>query len=155
MGLNSFTFNYASMRYYLDMGKPVGHKGKLHKLADTKKIKRSVMFAKDGVYFYNRGILYKHKLQLDERTPKDSNYIGNHTLYQTDTRVRQDKAVYRLPIEHIIGVETTVSYKLAATSPVTFVVEEINGKITDYYFESRARPREIRAEISSFLSALK
>jgi len=48
-----------------------------------------------------------------------------------------------------------ISYKLSATSTVTFTVEEINGELTDYYFESRGRPRDIRSAISSFLSALK
>ena len=143
------------MRYYIDMEKPVGHRQKLKQLASAKRIKRSVMFAKDGLYFYDKGILYKHKLQLDNKTTKDSNYIGRRTLYQADIRVRQDKRVNRLPIENIVGVVTTISYKLATTSTVTFTVEEINGELTDYYFESRGRPRDIRSAISSFLSALK
>ncbi len=143
------------MRYYLDMSKPVGHQKKLHKLTNAKKVKRSVMFAKDGLYFYDKGGLYKYKLQIDEKTSKNSNYIGKRALYQADVRRRQGSEAYRLPIEHIIGIETTTSYKLASSSPITFVVEEVDGEITDYYFESRGRPREIRAEVISFLSALK
>ena len=60
------------MRYYLDMDKPVGHAAKLQKLASSKEIKRSVMYAKDGLYFYEKGVLYKHKLQLDDRTVKEN-----------------------------------------------------------------------------------
>jgi len=143
------------MRYYLDMDKPVGHATKLQKLASAKKIKRSVMYAKDGLYFYDKGVLYKHKLQLDDKTVKENNYIGHRTLYHVDIKLRQDKMTYRLPLEHSIGVVATTSYKLGPRSSLTFIVEEMNGQLTNYYFESKGRPREIRAEISSFLSALK
>ncbi len=143
------------MRYYLDMDKPVGHAAKLHKIASAKKIKRSVMYAKDGIYFYDKGVLHKHKLQFDDKTLKEDNYIGRRTLYPVDIKIRQDKMTYRLPVEHSIGVVVTTSYKLTPRSSLTFIVEENNGKLTNYYFESKGRPREIRAEISSFLSALK
>ena len=65
--------------------------------------------------------------------------------------------LYNIPIKHQVLDMKIYSYKLHPKSITTFVVEEYNGAVNDYYFESIEAfdNHSLLEDINSFLSLLK
>jgi hypothetical protein len=65
--------------------------------------------------------------------------------------------LYNIPIKHQVLDIKIYSYKLHPKSITTFIVEEYNGDVNDYYFESIEAfdNHSLLEDINSFLSLLK
>ncbi|RZD39491.1 MAG: hypothetical protein CXT73_07575 [Methanobacteriota archaeon] len=152
MGLNSL-FNLFIMRYYTDKDIPNNWSQMLIKqLTETQKEQWILTY--EGLYKYINNVLHKFKLRLSD----------NESPIETKSMIKPSKikwvkfdTLYNIPIKHQVLNMKIYSYKLHPKSITTFVVEEYNGAVNDYYFESIEAfdNHSLLEDINSFLSLLK
>ena len=142
------------MRYYTD--------NKIHnnwsqmltkQLIGTKK--EQWILTHEGLYKYNNNVLHKFKLWLsDNESP----------IIETKSMIKPSKikwvefdTLYNIPIKHQVLDMKIYTYKLHPKSVTSFIVEEYNGTVNDYYFESIEAfdNHSLLEDINSFLSLLK
>ena len=153
MGLNSL-FNLFIMRYYTDKDIPNNWSQMLIKqLKETQK--EQWILTHEGLYKYINNVLHKFKLWLSDIESPD---IETKSMIKPSTInwVKFD-TLYNIPIKHQVLDMKIYSYKLHPKSITTFVVEEYNGAVNDYYFESIEAfdNHSLLEDINSFLSLLK
>ena len=109
----------------------------------------------EGLYKYINNVLHKFKLWLSDIESPD---IETKSMIKPSTInwVKFD-TLYNIPIKHQVLDMKIYSYKLHPKSITTFVVEEYNGAVNDYYFESIEAfdNHSLLEDINSFLSLLK
>jgi len=152
MGLNSL-FNLFIMRYYTDKDIPNNWSQMLIKqLKETQK--EQWILTHEGLYKYINNVLHKFKLRLSD----------NESPIETKSMIKPSKikwvkfdTLYNIPIKHQVLDIKIYSYKLHPKSITTFIVEEYNGDVNDYYFESIEAfdNHSLLEDINSFLSLLK
>lgn len=153
MGLNSL-FNLLIMRYYTDKEIPTNWSQMLIKqLTETQK--EQWILTHEGLYKYINNVLHKFKLWLADNEPPN---IETKSMIKPSTInwVKFD-TLYNIPIKHQVLDIKVYNYKLHPKSITTFVVEEYNGDVNDYYFESIEAfdNHSLLEDINSFLSLLK
>jgi|UniRef100_A0A6C0C4R6 hypothetical protein len=138
------------MRYYTDKGLPTNWSYVLNeKIINT--INDKWILTQEGLYKCVKNQLHKFKLRLSENNPHHLSAIKSSNMEW----VKYDYA-YNVPIQHkIINIKTFI-YKLHPKSLTTFIVEELNDNIHDYYFESSEEidNHSLNEDINSFLSYL-
>ena len=153
MGLNSL-FNLLIMRYYTDKEIPNNWSQMLTKQL-TEIQKEQWILTHEGLYKYINNVLHKFKLWLSDI---ESPNIETKSMIKPSTInwVKFD-TLYNIPIKHQVLDMKIYSYKLHPKSITTFVVEEYNGAVNDYYFESIEAfdNHSLLEDINSFLSLLK
>jgi hypothetical protein len=153
MGLNSL-FNLLIMRYYTDKEIPNNWSQMLTKQL-TEIQKEQWILTHEGLYKYINNVLHKFKLWLSDIESPD---IETKSMIKPSTInwVKFD-TLYNIPIKHQVLDMKIYSYKLHPKSITTFVVEEYNGAVNDYYFESIEAfdNHSLLEDINSFLSLLK
>ena len=153
MGLNSL-FNLLIMRYYTDKEIPNNWSQMLTKQL-TEIQKEQWILTHEGLYKYINDVLHKFKLWLSDI---ESPNIETKSMIKPSTInwVKFD-TLYNIPIKHQVLDMKIYSYKLHPKSITTFVVEEYNGAVNDYYFESIEAfdNHSLLEDINSFLSLLK
>ncbi len=152
MGLNSL-FNLFIMRYYTDKDIPNNWSQMLIKqLTETQKEQWILTY--EGLYKYINNVLHKFKLRLSD----------NESPIETKSMIKPSKikwvkfdTLYNIPIKHQVLNMKIYSYKLHPKSITTFIIEEYNGDVNDYYFESIEAfdNHSLLEDINSFLSLLK
>ena len=152
MGLNSL-FNLFIMRYYTDKDIPNNWSQMLIKqLKETQK--EQWILTHEGLYKYINNVLHKFKFRLSD----------NESPIETKSMIKPSKikwvkfdTLYNIPIKHQVHDMKIYSYKLHPKSITTFIVEEYNGDVNDYYFESIEAfdNHSLLEDINSFLSLLK
>ena len=152
MGLNSL-FNLFIMRYYTDKDIPNNWSQMLIKqLKETQK--EQWILTHEGLYKYINNVLHKFKLRLSD----------NESPIETKSMIKPSKikwvkfdTIYNIPIKHQVLNMKIYSYKLHPKSITTFIIEEYNGDVNDYYFESIEAfdNHSLLEDINSFLSLLK
>ena len=154
MGLNSLFELLINMRYYTDKDIPNNWSQMLIKqLTETRK--EQWILTHEGLYKYINNVLHKFKLWLSEDEPPN---IETKSIIKPSTInwVKFD-TLYNIPIKHKVLDIKIYSYKLHPKSITTFIVEEYNGDVNDYYFESIEAfdNHSLLEDINSFLSLLK
>ncbi len=121
------------MRYYTDKGIPTNWSYILNdKLIETKN--EQWILTQEGLYKYVKNQLHKFKLWLP--TDDDDSDSLPSTIKSSNMRWVKYDLAYNIPIQHkIIDVKILI-YKLHPKSTTTFIVEELNNIINDYYFAS-------------------
>ena len=152
MGLNSL-FNLFIMRYYTD--KEIHNNWSqmlIKQLKETQK--EQWILTHEGLYKYINNVLHKFKLRLSD----------NESPIETKSMIKPSKikwvkfdTLYNIPIKHQVLNMKIYSYKLHPKSITTFIIEEYNGDVNDYYFESIEAfdNHSLLEDINSFLSLLK
>ena len=157
MGLNSL-FNLFIMRYYTD--KEIHNNWSqmlIKQLIETQK--EQWILTHEGLYKYINNILHKFKLRLsDNESDNESSIIETKSIIKP-SKIKWVKfdTLYNIPIKHQVHDMKIYSYKLHPKSITTFIVEEYNGDVNDYYFESIEAfdNHSLLEDINSFLSLLK
>jgi len=152
MGLNSL-FNLFIMRYYTDKDIPNNWSQMLIKQL-TKTQKEQWILTHEGLYKYINNVLHKFKLWLsDNESPIETKSI----IKPSKIKWVKFDTLYNIPIKHQVHDMKIYSYKLHPKSITTFIVEEYNGNVNDYYFESDEEfdNHSLLEDINSFLSLLK
>ena len=152
MGLNSL-FNLFIMRYYTDKDIHNNWSQMLIKQLIEKR-KEQWILTHEGLYKYINNVLHKFKLRLSD----------NESPIETKSMIKPSKikwvkfdTLYNIPIKHQVLDMKIYSYKLHPKSITTFIVEEYDGNVNDYYFESDEAfdNHSLLEDINSFLSLLK
>ena len=153
MGLNSLSELLINMRYYADKDIPNNWSQMLIKqLTETQK--EQWILTHEGLYKYINNVLHKFKLRLSD----------NESPIETKSMIKPSKikwvkfdTLYNIPIKHQVLNMKIYSYKLHPKSITTFIIEEYNGDVNDYYFESIEAfdNHSLLEDINSFLSLLK
>ena len=153
MGLNSL-FNLFIMRYYTDKEIHNNWSQMLIKQLIEKR-KEQWILTHEGLYKYINNVLHKFKLWL---TDNESLNIETKSMIKP-SKIKWVKfdTLYNIPIKHQVHDMKIYSYKLHPKSITTFIVEEYNGDVNDYYFESIEAfdNHSLLEDINSFLSLLK
>ena len=141
------------MRYYTDKDIPNNWSQMLIKqLKETQK--EQWILTHEGLYKYINNVLHKFKLRLSD----------NESPIETKSMIKPSKikwvkfdTLYNIPIKHQVLNMKIYSYKLHPKSITTFIIEEYNGDVNDYYFESIEAfdNHSLLEDINSFLSLLK
>ena len=141
------------MRYYTDKDIPNNWSQMLIKqLTETQK--EQWILTHEGLYKYINNVLHKFKLRLSD----------NESPIETKSMIKPSKikwvkfdTLYNIPIKHQVHDMKIYSYKLHPKSITTFIVEEYDGNVNDYYFESDEAfdNHSLLEDINSFLSLLK
>ena len=141
------------MRYYTDKDIPNNWSQMLIKqLMETKK--EQWILTHEGLYKYINNVLHKFKLWLsDNEVPIETKSI----IKPSKIKWVKFDTLYNIPIKHRVHDMKIYSYKLHPKSITTFIVEEYNGNVNDYYFESDEEfdNHSLLEDINSFLSLLK
>lgn len=132
------------------------HKTKLKKLKHT--VNNNVLMLTDyGLYKFNHQNLTVYKLNLESENELVVNYVDNHDFYVVKNKWNKHNITYQMPVEHHIVKPTIHSYFLYPKSNLKFVIEEVDGAISDYYFITN-EPYDnlsVKEDIRSFLQLLK
>ena len=153
MGLNSFSELLLIMKYYTCNGLPTNWSHKLNnKLIESKN--EQWILTQDGLYKYVNDILQKFKLWLpseESPQPDTQSIIKPSNLHWV-----KFNTPYNIPLRHTILDIKISNYKLHPKSVTTFIVEELNDIVHDYYFESTEAidNHSLLEDINSFLSLL-
>ena len=142
------------MRYYTD--KEIHNNWSqmlIKQLIETQK--EQWILTHEGLYKYIDNVLHKFKLWL---TDNESLNIETKSMIKP-SKIKWVKfdTPYNIPIKHQVLNIKIYSYKLHPKSITTFIVEEYNGDVNDYYFESIEAfdNHSLLEDINSFLSLLK
>ena len=140
------------MKYYIVDLKNIEQN--LNKLYLEKKEIIYKFLTEDCIIKERAGEFYKFKIQDNNCDVRVENYIKDHTIVGTDFFEKKIEPIYYIPYEHhLINMERRI-YSLRQNTK--FIVEYIDGKMTDYYFRSNEDPRNfsLKEDIYSFLSIL-
>ena len=154
MGLNSLSELLINMRYYTDKDIPNNWSQMLIKqLTETQK--EQWILTHEGLYKYINDVLHKFKLWLSE--DESPNIETKSIIKPSNINWVKFDTLYNIPIKHKVLDIKIYSYKLHPKSITTFIVEEYNGDVNDYYFESIESfdNHSLLEDINSFLSLLK
>ena len=123
-------------------------------LYEKKNKKQLICF--DGFYEYINDKLYKFKIKYDETYKNHVEIINNTNIFCSKKKIIKFDTVHMLPYEHGIIDKQINTYKLSEKSKNRFIVELINNKVSDYYFESFEDfdNLSLQEDISSFLFKL-
>jgi hypothetical protein len=151
MGLNSLSEIIIKMRYYTETQLP-GNILYLYKSYLNTTIDEQWILTCEGLYKYVNNQLHKFKLWLSE----DEFPPNNLSIKSSNMRWIKTETVYKLPMQHAVIDITKHIYKLHPKSNTSFIIESINNKIQDYYFESNEEleNHSLQEDINSFLSLL-
>ena len=122
-----------------------------NQLVESKK--EQWILSQEGLYKYANTILHKFKLWLsDEELSKSDSVIKPSNMRWT-----KFDTIYNIPIQHKVLNMKISSFKLHPKSITTFIVEEDDNGVNDYYFESAEEVdnHSLLEDINSFLSLLK
>ena len=125
----------------------------LHKKESVRKI----ILCEDGEYRLIKKQLYKHKFYNEIPDSTTHKYIDHYTLQSSENKLIQCEQTFRIPYEHILFAITRIEYTLHPQSQTLFVIEKIDKKMTDFYFESPhdSMHQSLKEDIISLLSYLK
>ena len=154
MGLNSLFELLINMRYYTDKDIPNNWSQMLIKqLTETQK--EQWILTHEGLYKYINNVLHKFKLWLSDT--ESPNIETKSIIKPSNIHWVKFDTLYNIPIKHKVLDIKIYSYKLHPKSITTFIVEEYNGDVNDYYFESIEAfdNHSLLEDINSFLSLLK
>ena len=154
MGLNSLSELLINMRYYTDKDIPNNWSQMLIKqLTETQK--EQWILTQEGLYKYINNVLHKFKLWLSDT--ESPNIETKSIIKPSNIKWVKFDTLYNIPIKHKVLDIKIYSYKLHPKSITTFIVEEYNGDVNDYYFESIEAfdNHSLLEDINSFLSLLK
>ena len=100
--------------------------------------------------------LYKFKIKYDETYENHVEIINNTNIFCCKKKTVRLETVNMLPYEHDIINKQINTYKLSEQSKNKFIVELIDNKVNDYYFESSENfdNLSLQEDISSFLFKL-
>lgn len=123
-------------------------------LYEKKNKKQLICF--DGFYEYINDKLYKFKIKYDETYKNHIEIINNTNIFCSKKKIIKFDTVHMLPYEHDFIDKQINTYKLSEKSKNNFIVELINNKVSDYYFESFEDfdNLSLQEDISSFLFKL-
>ena len=135
------------MRYYTDKNMPSNWSYKLANLME-KKTEEQWILTQEGLYKYVNNILHKFKLWLSDEG------IVTGIIKPSNMRWTKFDTTYNIPTMYKVIDMDISSYKLHPKSITTLIVEEKDGKISDYYFESEelVDNHSLNEDINSFLS---
>jgi hypothetical protein len=107
----------------------------------------------EGLYKYIGDELHKLKLRI----PTDESTIEDPLIRSSDIKWTQFNINYNIPVDHKIINMKISTCKLHPQSTTTFIIEEYNNAVNDFYFESdKALDNySLREDINSFLLILK
>jgi hypothetical protein len=148
MGLNSLLLYINIMRYYVENF----YLKNLNIINEYLKeqSKEQIILSNDGLYKYIDRQLYKFKI----RNNKDDIIIKNNknNIISTDVSWKKYDISYKIPF--IFKKIEVLVYDFNIMPDVTFRVEKINNKISDYYFLSKYSYMDffLKDGIISFLS---
>jgi hypothetical protein len=151
MGLNSLQEIIINMRYYTETQIP-SNILYLYKnyLLNTKE--EQWILTGEGLYKYINDQLHKFKLRISEHNTNNS----ESNIKSSNLKWKKINSVYKIPIKHAIIKIKIQQYKLHPKSNTSFIIELIDDKIHDYYFESDEdiENHSLKEDINSFLSLL-
>lgn len=139
------------MRYYLKEHK---NKNIKHKLVSYKKEinKEKWILTHEGLYKNVNNDLLKFKVKFNNYPIQQNKFLisSNFDWMKTDIS-------YNIPILHKIIDIDIIKYKLHPKSNTTFIIEQINSELSDYYFigNKDIDNYSFNEDINSFLSILK
>jgi len=138
------------MRYYTDKNMPSNWSYKLANLME-KKTEEQWILTQEGLYKYVNNILHKFKLWLSDEEIEDGD------IKPSNMKWTKFDTLYNIPTIHKVIDMNISTYKLHPKSITTFIVEEKDGKVIDYYFESNELidNHSLNEDINSFLSLVK
>ena len=154
MGLNSLSeiiIIIIKMRYYTETKLPSNILYLCKSYLNTTVDEQWILTC-EGLYKYVNNQLHKFKLWLSENE-FPSNDLN---IKASNMRWIKTETVYKIPTQHAILHITKHIYKLHPKSNTLFIIELINDKIQDYYFESKEEleNHSLKEDINSFLSLL-
>ena len=155
MGLNSLLLILINdMRYYTDTIIPANWGQLLNKyLVESKK--EQWILTLEGKYKYVNDELHKFKLWLPQN--EEYNDIQANSIKMSNMNWIKYGTVYNIPMLHKIIDIKLHTYKFHSKGTTTFIIEEFDDGINDYYFESNEKidNHSLQEDINSFLSTLK
>ena len=120
-----------------------------------KQINKKIFLGFNGFYEYINNVLFKFKINTgdDDKIEK----INNTNIYCTKKGIIKFESVNQIPYEHETKHIQKNIYKTSNDSKNKFVVELIDKKVCDYYFESNEEfeNKSLQEDIITFLSKLK
>ena len=140
------------MRYYINIDNLSQTKHFLYE-KKKKEVDENWILTNEGLYKYVKNNLFKYKLDLTiEDTPEKYGDIMVRNMHW-----KKYSEEWNIPLSHDIVKIKKVEYKLHEKSLTSFIIEYLENKIHDYYFESRENidNYSLKEDINSFLSMLK
>jgi len=141
------------MRYYADAQLPTNWSWKMTDILVNSTLEKRIL-THEGLYKYVGNKLHKYKLCLADLSDESSE---SHKIKSSIMKWVKYDTVYNIPTKHkILDIRINI-YKLHPKSTTTFVVEEFNNSVNDYYFKSveDIDNYSLLEDIDSFLSLLK
>ena len=153
MDLNGYLKYILVMRYYPDI--PFV---KLDKL-DQKLIKNNnekILLTFNGIFKYHNNDLIKYKINIG-KSPDTINTLYGTKFYCSDFIWKKLDDSFQIPIEHQIIKKNIKTFSLNSKSCTSFIVELLDNKVQDFYFESKESfdNHSLQEDIVSFLLLLK
>lgn len=111
----------------------------------------------NGFYEYINNTLCKFKIKDEESFSDKIEILDDTNIYCTKNKIIKFEIVNQIPYEHEIKNIQKYIYKTSDNSKNRFIVELINNKVCDYYFESdeEFENKSLQEDIMSFLFKLK
>jgi hypothetical protein len=120
-----------------------------------KQIDKKIFLGFNGFYEYIDDVLYKFKINTGDNDKIEK--LNNINIYCTQKNIIKFESVNQIPYEHEMKNIQKNIYKTSGNSKNKFVVELIDNKVCDYYFESNEEfeNKSLQEDIITFLSKLK
>ena len=120
-----------------------------------KQINKKIFLGFNGFYEYINNVLFKFKINTGDDGKIEK--INNTNIYCTKKGIIKFESVNQIPYEHEMKNIQKNIYKTSDNSKNKFVVELIDKKVCDYYFESNEEfeNKSLQEDIITFLSKLK
>ena len=147
------------MRYYIKELNLQSSWNMDHLYKNTKSMK--YILASDGIYQMQGDHLYKYKVQRNNSDEhcvvEEKNYIKEYTILLSGFQLLKMEKSYCIPYTHEIMDKNIEEYKIHPKSETKLVIERIDGKINDLFFESSyfLKDHSLKEDIVSLLSHLK
>ena len=110
----------------------------------------TIIFSKNGKYIIYKDELYKNKLVNITSFEKQ---MGSYILYINEYQWKKEKT-HHIPFDYL-GMRDITFIEYIIDAKVKFIIEEINKKMVDFYFESYELSDNVCDQIVSFLSSIK
>tara|TARA_B110000858_G_C17754549_1_gene451397 strand:+ start:721 stop:1152 length:432 start_codon:yes stop_codon:yes gene_type:complete len=108
-----------------------------------------------GIYKYINDNLFNFKLKSFREKDRIEK-LNNVNIYCSRFSLVKCEETQQIPYEHVFKISKKQIYKLSSKSKNLFIVEFIDNKIDNYYFESfeEFENKSLQEDMSSFLSLL-
>lgn len=121
------------------------------------KTDKKIFLGFNGFYEYINNTLCKFKIKDEESFSDKIEILDDTNIYCTKNKIVKFETVSQIPYEHELKNIQKYIYKTSDNSKNRFIVELMNNKVCDYYFESdeEFENKSLQEDIISFLFKLK